>query len=464
MLLKSWRLIVLLTFFVAVAAQSGAAGAVSESPGQVWQVGARRWDSAEEQRFARWVEDTITEDFFIRHKIAVDCADVPYAIRWIYARIARLPAAVTTADGQLLGHWSTAWSGLPTHKEWHRDHRFRQSLLTVLEKTSTRTLPRDTYPIRIAPGSVAAGAAFIDDRHSGIIGRIVVDGSTFSALQTWEATLPRKVTKLRQRDYFGSGADIETGTGLVRFFWPVSGSGRWRYLPAEQHPYYSLEQYSQDFSHEGESFDRAVARRIDPTQYDPAGRVNLIIDSLHRYLLERVKLVQLGFRQCRQQKCLEGSYLWEMYSTPGRDDVIDAQIAHLQRLIKDNGLDRERIAENLAGKSIPITGDRTVTMEYLVQNHHWLSHDPNDSIAARWGLEKCDMIRARIRSALVDLEFAEQQYRRTDPDYADRRREMSLYELSELQVEGRDAGCDDLRPLPRKDTPPPATLRIRVGE
>ncbi len=95
----------------------------------------------------KWIEENLTEDFFIRHKIPVDCADVPYAVRWIYARIAGLPAGVTTKDGQFIGHWSTNWRHLPTHSEWYKDLRFRRALLHMLSETTTRTLPLDTYPI-----------------------------------------------------------------------------------------------------------------------------------------------------------------------------------------------------------------------------------------------------------------------------------------------------------------------------
>ena len=84
----------------------------------------------------------------------MDCADVPYAVRWIYARIAHLPAAATTKDGQLIGHWSTEWGKLPTHPEWHKDLRFRKALLHMLSETTTRTLPLDTYPVRIDPDSL----------------------------------------------------------------------------------------------------------------------------------------------------------------------------------------------------------------------------------------------------------------------------------------------------------------------
>jgi hypothetical protein len=141
---------------------------MGESAAQVWQVGARRWNITEEQRFASWVEKTVTEDFFIRYDIPADCADVPYAIRWIYARILHLPAAASNEDGHIFGHWSTAWGYLPTNQEWFRDQRFRMALLSMLMETSTKTVSADTCPIRIAPVSVLAGTVFIGDGHAGM--------------------------------------------------------------------------------------------------------------------------------------------------------------------------------------------------------------------------------------------------------------------------------------------------------
>jgi hypothetical protein len=69
---------------------------LNESSNQIWTVGLNRWTVEEEYRFGKWVDENITEDFFIRYKTPTDCADAVYAIRWIYARIARLPAAATT--------------------------------------------------------------------------------------------------------------------------------------------------------------------------------------------------------------------------------------------------------------------------------------------------------------------------------------------------------------------------------
>jgi len=42
---------------------------VRESTDQVWEVGDRRWTVEEERRFEKWVDETITEDFFIRYEI-----------------------------------------------------------------------------------------------------------------------------------------------------------------------------------------------------------------------------------------------------------------------------------------------------------------------------------------------------------------------------------------------------------
>ncbi len=414
-----------------------------DSPGQIWQVGARHWDEIEERYYSEWVEKTISEDFFIHYDIPVDCADVPYAIRWIYARISHLPAAVTTRDGHLFGHWSTTWAHLPTNRHWYQDQRFRRALLYILSETSSRTLPKDTYPIGISRDTLLAGTVFIGDGHAGIVGSIVRDGSMYSPVQTWEATLPRKVTKLRQRSYFATWTDKIAGTGLVMFRWPIYSSGRWMYLERVKQPLYSNEQYHTNFCHIGEFFDEAVARRIDPGPYEPTKRVDLILRSIYQYLNERVSVVREGFRHCHPGKCTEGSYLWEIYSTPSRDDMIAYEIEHLHKIIRANGLDEDVINKEMNKMIIHIDDRLTVSLKYVVQNYHWLSHNPADSIEARWGLKKCNRIHAKMKLSLAAMDFVEQKYRAADPDYADQGRRSHLMDLRWLQQEVVRAGCKD---------------------
>src|SRR5512135_2190463 len=219
-----------ISFLLILLSTSAFGEIVRESPHQVWSVSDRRWTVEEEVEFGKWVEENITEDFFVRYRIPIDCADVPYALRWIYARIAHLPAAATTKDNKLIGHWSTRWGHLPTHSEWYKDQRFRTALLFMLGETTTRTLPSDTYPIRIDPESVTPGTVFfITESHSGIIGHVILDGSHAHPLQTWEATVPAKLQKMSEKNFLAPRPESTVYSGLVKFRWPVLVNGKWSY-------------------------------------------------------------------------------------------------------------------------------------------------------------------------------------------------------------------------------------------
>jgi hypothetical protein len=396
------------------------AGTMQESPSQIWKVEDRRWTVEEEVRFGQWVKENITEDFFIRHKIPVDCADVPYAIRWIYARLAHLPAAATTKDGQLIGHWSTSWGKLPTDIQWHKDRRFRAALLHMLSETTTRTLPLDTYPVRIDPDSLIPGTVFfITESHSGVIGRVVLDGSTVHPLQTWEATSPVHLQKMSLRDFLTPRPESTIYSGLVKFRWPLFENGRWKYLPAASHPFYSLEQYSPSFTEKHTDFVEAVAKRIDPVDYDPLDKMQKVLEHTVQYVRERIPIVLEGYQRCQRGRCPEGSDLWEVYSTPNRDGRIILLMDYLHHLVDLSHLDQDAAKEMMEGISIRIEPARSVTFYHLYQNYLWLSPQPEDSIEARWGLRKCDIILSRIRSADHSVAFIERTYRKTDPKYAD---------------------------------------------
>jgi hypothetical protein len=408
---------------------------VNESPLQVWKIGDRRWTVGEEYQYGKWVEENITEDFFIRYNIPVDCADAPYAIRWIYARIAHLPAAATTKDNKLIGHWSTEWGRLPTHPEWHKDLRFRKALLHMLMETTTRTLPSDTYPIRITPDSVTPGTPFfVTESHSGVVGSVVSDGSHVHPLQTWEATVPAKVQKLNRRNFFTPRPESTIYSGLVKFRWPVFQKGRWEYLPIKEHPFYSSEQYTSAFYEGYADYVEAVAKRIDPTDYDPGEKVDKVIETMTHYLQDRVPIVLEGFKRCHEGGCQEGSIQWEIYSTPGRDGMITLWMDHLHQIIESNHLDQEVITEKMEAIPFDITMDRSISFYHLYENYLWLSSHPEDSIEARWGLKKCEMILSQIRSAKDSMAFIERTYRERDPKYADfaiRQQQEILRRLSE---------------------------------
>lgn len=393
---------------------------LNESPHQVWKVGDRRWTVEEEVRFGKWVDENITEDFFIRYKIPTDCADVPYAVRWIYARIASLPAAATTKDGKLIGHWSTNWKHFPTHPEWYQDKRFRAALLYLISETWTGTLPHDTYPIRISPDSVTPGTLLLMARsHVGMIGHVCLDGSQTHPLQTWESMLPVKIRKLSLKEFFSPKPEPTHPLGLMKFRWPIWVNGEWKYLLDKKHPFYSEEQYHPAFYKDYGDFVEAVAKRIDPTVYHPMEKATKVMETTIRILRERIPIVLKGYQQCVMGGCIEGSDLWEIHNTLSRDEMVILLMDHLSRIIESNSLDKEEMERMMRSISIDISENRSITFYDVYQNCPWFSSHPKDSIEARWGLKKCEMILDQIHTAKNCIAFIEKIYGKKDPNYAD---------------------------------------------
>ncbi len=439
-----------------------------QSPDPVWEVGDRRWTVEEERRFEKWVDETITEDFFIRYGIPTDCADAVYAIRWIYARIAHLPAAATTTDGRLIGHWSTDWKHLPTNPEWDKDERFWAALLYLLHKTWTGTLPHDTYPVRISPESVTPGTLFLETRsHAGIIGHVFLDGSQVHPLQTWESALPVKVQKLNLGYFFSARPEAKARSGLVKFRWPVSENGEWKYLPVEDHPFYSEEQYGSGFCEGHADFVEAVAKKIDPTDYVPTEKMARVMETVTRFLRERVPIVLTGYQQCGNGGCPEGSESWEIYSTPGRDGMIISLMDYLSQIIESNHLDHETVKRMMEAVPITITENRSVTLYHVYQNRLWFSPHPEDSIEARWGLKKCEMIYAQTRTTRNSIAFIERTYRKKDPKYADFSVLRQQQFLGRLSEEWTRSDCGEPPPTPAEEARlfphPAASVKARGG-
>ncbi len=414
----------------------------AESGTQVWEVGQRQWTIQEEHNYSRWVEKNITDDFFIRHEIPVDCADVPYAVRWIYARISHLPAAATTGGNRLIGHWSENWKDLPADADWEKDRRFRAALLYMIGNTSTRTLSADTYPVRISPDSVTPGTMFlIPGDHAVIVSSLVLDGSATHPVQTLEAGLPPRIQRLLLRNLMMPDPGCDHTAGLRKFRWPVRRGGRWRYLPVKEYPFHSEEQYSPAFTRGCGDFLEAVAKRIDPEVHDPGDRAVRLIDALGRLLRERIPVVLEGNRKCRGTTCPEGSPLRERYSTTDRDEYIAVTMNHLDELIRENHLDRRAVLDNMAKIRLPIDDDRVITVEDVFRNRRWLSSDPDAGIEARWGLDKCGMIAGRLKSAEDSIAFIRERYGRTYPDFAGRSLMIQQKIVDELTEESRKSGC-----------------------
>jgi hypothetical protein len=80
----------------------------------------------------------------------------------------------------------------------------------------------------------------------------------------------------------------------------------------------------------------------------------------------------------------------------------------------------------------------------------WLPHRPEDSIEARRGMKKCEMIRAEIRATHDSMAFIEKTYRKKDPDYADFSIRWQQELLRRLSEEWTRSECREPPPTPAK--------------
>jgi hypothetical protein len=304
----------------------------------------------------------------------------------------------------------------------------------------------DTYPIQVSKDSVNAGTVFfIAESHAGIVQSVIMDGSTAHPVQTLEATMPPRIQKLNRKNFISTNPEPSFQSGLVKFRWLERKDERWQYLSVQDHPYYSEEQYASTFNAGYIDYIEAVAKRIDPKIYDPRVKINRLLDVFIRQLKDRIPVVLKGNEQCREKGCPEGSPLWELYSTPGRDEYVYVMISHIKEIIKKNNLSPENILGKIKRVNLPIAPHLVVTAEQVFHNAVWMSSDPEDTIDNRWGLDKCSIIERRIKKAQETIAFIRETYDTTNPRLAERLITVRQTIVHDMSEEKKKSNCMDNR-------------------
>jgi hypothetical protein len=170
-----------------------------------------------------------------------------------------------------------------------------------------------------------------------------------------------------------------------------------------------------------------------------------------RLLKERVPIVLAGYEWCRDGGCPDGSDLWEIHNTVGRDEMITSLMDHLSKLIESNPRDRELTKWMMEVTPVEISENRSITLYHVYQNHLWFSPHPGDSIEARWGLKKCEMIGAQVLATHSSIDFIGRTYRKKDPKYADFSIRHQEHLLRKLHQEWTRAECKGPLPAPEKE-------------
>ncbi len=358
----------------------------SDNPEDViWQA-KEKWTWDWEIRFAQWIEREVDTDFMVRYGVATDCADVAYALRWIFARMHGLEMASRLSSGPLFTHRSLReeWKSLPTADEWHEDQRFRAALDYLLDMTYTHTLWEDSYPVEITPEAVLAGGYHLylygTSGHTQILWRIGRDPDTFPIV-TINSTVPQEVRPLFTMIFTVYNTDPER-SALLRFRWPDFRGQQVRLIEQEHMPHYSQEQFHGEFSSD---FWRAVYARINP-DFDLNLGAQGILKQLKDLYEKRVVIVEEGYAVCSRNPCRVGTPEWEKWSTPIRDGRILNNVYAYQQ-ISPAITDWSKILPLLRSIILNLQGSDFSLEDLMWHWMNWMySSDPNDPPAVRWGL------------------------------------------------------------------------------
>ncbi len=365
----------------------------------IWK-SENQWNADWEEKYSRWVNENLTEDFFNKYNIQTDCADVAFALRWIFSRIHSLPAANTLAgSGAIFSNYSfkNSWSSLKRHTQWHKDELFLKALDYLLDNTYTRTLHRDTYPIKLERKSFLNGTIRLLGNHTEIISKINFNNGKIPAY-LYSSTIPRRLRELMKTIFLpASNPNIKTG-GLVKFRWP---SEKFKLKPKKEMPFYSEEQYSEEMNN-GDLFALELFKKLNIT-LDPNEIIKEFIADLHNILNTRVEIVEEGFNYCQSKDCSLGSINYENHSTPSRDKRFKNKLKTYEAIIDSfeyalPGI-RDTYAKKLTETKISIN-DKELSLQSISSkmNNFWLSFNPNDSIEARWAIDEEEIKKSLLQN------------------------------------------------------------------
>jgi hypothetical protein len=364
----------------------------------IW-VASNSWSEVWEERYADWLKENITSDFFQKYNIATDCADALIGFRWIFARINYLPVAnILGSTGNIFGHFSMlkAWQGLPTSSNWYDDKLFLTALSYVMDMTSTLTiLNGDGYPVKISRNGLLAGT-FILTRYNGsghirTITENHYDEVSELPLVTYSSTTPREVRSLYRENFVDQAWPKRQLKEVLAFRWPVVSSSRWTLQRKENHADYSEEQFDPDLERSQYSFIQFIISRVN-TNYDPYKLVDVAISDIVLALETRKTIVRDGYEYCRSHDCRPGTQGYEDWSTPNRDEKLVKKYSDMESLVKDfdssfPGL-FEKWKNQLSGTHVEIEGrslDLATIRSLFTRN--LASSKPTDPPLRRWGLQ-----------------------------------------------------------------------------
>lgn len=366
-------------------------------------IAKNRWNDEWELKYAQWLQNEVTPDFFKRYKIPTDCADALVGLRWIFARMNSLPVANTIADtGNIFGHFSMRkdWRKYDTATNWYDDELFKAALDYVMNLTSTRTVINDGYPVKIDKEGLVPGTYIITQNngsgHAKVITETHYDEITELPLYTLASTSPREIRVLAREVLLDQDWPAKGAKEILAFRWPVVVNSSWTLQPRNARPNYSEEQFDIEIKKEFPAFIQFILSRVKES-YDPLKLVEMGVKDVLNYANQRASVVTAGYAYCKNNNCKAGSAGDEDWGTTSRDAKLLKKFHDIDTLVKQfenlsPGL-YERWMAGLRSATLQVEGvDLTLASLRFIMESNLYSSLASDTPDRRWGLNTPELL------------------------------------------------------------------------
>lgn len=394
------KLIIFLALFLTTTPFTQSWGAVYKSN--------RSFTTSDEKSYSQWIKEKVSADIFSNREspyygIKTDCADAAFALRAIYAFENKLSFEFIDNSGRAITEESTYFDNVSELGI----NRLKALIEYIGENIGSEMLAnQNTYPIELS--SLRPGDLYItkwtnsrgqETRHVYIIKDILPTGD----LLLYSSTQPRAVRPLLPRKGMPLHFFTEKPYGFKRFKGSVEN--------------YSLMEY--EWMNLGEkTFFNQLKDLLKKSEDSLQLNIERRIENICVALTTRSDIVEMAIEEKKhlKKKCFSKEVFDEL-STPSRDKNIIKDIERLRNGYK---------SIKLAGKQSEIDSEISLGLDYLIgddtgamalaalkrfcavsvvfgsvqimtlsmksffdrYNAQLISYNPNESLGARWGLEK----------------------------------------------------------------------------
>ena len=377
----------------------------------VWHTNSQ-WNDNYKEEFKTWISSEVTTDMFTNrasryYGIKVDCADVTYALKAVFAYENNLPFKVRNPiykKGHKYKYWSNEITKFDRYKDEHK--RMIAFVNFLGDSLGTETLNAyDSYPIKISAIDSADIYSYKKKTSSGYTRH------TYNILDVTQTGNFKLIWSNQQRKKEGSPMKYAEWSKLskrpYKYLW---GFRRFNFpedyeTSESQRIDFSREQYQLAKTLDENAFFLNVKNTLKLYDENPDVNIKRHFNNLCDQAVERIGVVQTAelYRKSIGGRCMDYKE-FDDYSTPSRDGRFLEQFNMLKEAVKaykDEGQFR-LISEDLKRDIESIYNTQTadtfkcpiiyksgssISLKEIYQglkDNNFSTH-PNDNIDRRWG-------------------------------------------------------------------------------